>query len=147
MFKDTSDTQLFNNNTPLHQDSLTLFDIRKSKDTIIRFRGLQVLNFWASWCKPCLEEIPSLEELQSNYHGINVFLLSFDDTTNLKKAIQKYKVNLPAYFITDTSIFKVPKILPRTVVLRNDTVVRDMYVSRDWMSKEMRLMFDSLSKN
>lgn len=147
VFEESSDTQLFDNNTSLHHDSLTLFDIRKSRDTVIRFKGVQVLNFWASWCKPCLEEIPSLEQLQSNYHGINFFLLSFDDTANLKKAIQKYKINLPAYFVIDTSVFKVPKILPRTIVLRNDTVIRDMYVSRNWLSKEMRLMFDSLAKN
>jgi len=145
-FNETSDTQLFDNNTPLRAKSLKGIDIKKIKDTLIMFEGVKVLNFWASWCKPCLEEIPSLEQLQQKYNSIDVLLLSFDDTNNLRKAIQQHKINLPAYFVTDTSIFKIPKVLPRTIVLRNDTVIRDMYVSRNWLSDEMLLMFDTLSK-
>lgn len=145
-FEETSDTQLFDNNTPLRAKSLKGIDIKKIKDTLIMFEGVKVLNFWASWCKPCLEEIPSLEQLQQKYNSIDVLLLSFDDTNNVRKAIQQHKINLPAYFVTDTSIFKIPKVLPRTVVLRNDTVIRDMYVSRNWVSDEMLLMFDTLLK-
>lgn len=37
-----------------------------------------VLNFWASWCAPCLEEFPSLEALQQSMPGIRVLAVSFD---------------------------------------------------------------------
>lgn len=37
-----------------------------------------VLNFWASWCPPCLEEFPSLEALQQAMPGITVLAVAFD---------------------------------------------------------------------
>ncbi len=39
-----------------------------------------VINFWATWCKPCVTELPSFEEIQQNYKGQNVqvLLISMD---------------------------------------------------------------------
>tara|TARA_Y100000591_G_scaffold320018_1_gene332834 strand:+ start:101 stop:610 length:510 start_codon:yes stop_codon:yes gene_type:complete len=47
-------------------DSLTFLDIRNNELKLSDYRGnLILLNFWATWCAPCKEEMPSLDFLQS----------------------------------------------------------------------------------
>jgi peroxiredoxin len=52
------------------------------KITLSDYRGqIVVLNFWATWCPPCIEELPSLETLQQRMKdkGIKVLAISIDD--------------------------------------------------------------------
>jgi cytochrome c biogenesis protein CcmG/thiol:disulfide interchange protein DsbE len=52
------------------------------KITLSDYRGqVVVLNFWATWCPPCIEELPSLETLQQRMKdkGIKVLAISIDD--------------------------------------------------------------------
>ena len=53
---------------------------------------LLVCNFWATWCKPCVEEMPYFEQLHTNYQDENVTVLfvSLDNPSLLKKRVQKF---------------------------------------------------------
>lgn len=146
-FETLSNSQMFEKGTDLDIDSLLLYDIKSRKDTLIRLQGIRLLNFWASWCKPCLAEMKSLQEFHNTYPEININLLSFEDTINQKKAIIYRNISLPAFFVKDTMVFKVPNLLPRTIILRNDTVIWDMYTARDWASSEIATMMDTLIKH
>ena len=55
--------------------------IENAKDTTL------VINFWATWCKPCIEELPCFEELRERYIGQNVLviLVSLDFKSQLEK--------------------------------------------------------------
>lgn len=59
-----------------------------------------VLNFWASWCRPCLEEFPSLVEFQEKYKGkVAVIGINGDEEDpreNALKAQKKYRLNFPS---------------------------------------------------
>ena len=48
-----------------------------------------VLNFWATWCQPCVEELPSFEALQKQYAGkpVKVVLVSMDFAKDLEKRV------------------------------------------------------------
>ncbi|AKQ47758.1 redoxin [Rufibacter radiotolerans] len=48
-----------------------------------------VLNFWATWCQPCVEELPSFEALQKQYAGkpVKVILVSMDFAKDLEKRV------------------------------------------------------------
>src|SRR6187431_1826690 len=57
-----------------------------------------VINFWATWCKPCVQELPYFEELHKNYSasGVKVIMVSLDFKreleTRVKPFVQKNKM-------------------------------------------------------
>src|SRR5690554_3237274 len=59
-----------------------------------------VLNFWASWCRPCLEEFPSLVQFQEKYKGkVKVIGINGDEENpreNALKTQKKYGLNFPS---------------------------------------------------
>jgi thiol-disulfide isomerase/thioredoxin len=139
-----SQTQMFDIGHVLQVSKLPLTNVVTSQDTMLELKGIRILNFWASWCKPCLNEMKSLGNLQKVYTEVDINLISFDDTINQKKAIVSNNIHLPAFFIKDTTIFNIPEILPRTIILKNNTVIRDMYIARDWTSVETTNMIDTI---
>lgn len=63
------------------------------------FRGKAVLlNFWATWCEPCKQEIPHFVDLQNRYssQGVQILGISMDDSEPPVRTFQKeFKVNYP----------------------------------------------------
>lgn len=52
---------------------------------------IKVINFWATWCAPCIEELPYFEEIGSQYMDeIEVHLISLDDAKNIDSAVQPF---------------------------------------------------------
>lgn len=68
------------------------------KVTLSQFRGqVVVLNFWATWCPPCIEETPSLIKMQSRMKdkGVVVLAVSIDvDDAAYHKFLKDYGVNM-----------------------------------------------------
>ena len=77
------------------------FTIHDSDRTVSlsQFRGkIVILNFWASWCAPCIEEMPSLVRLQKKFQGTDVVVLAVsvdEDADAYHKFLKDYKVDLP----------------------------------------------------
>lgn len=53
---------------------------------------VKVINFWATWCKPCIKELPYFEALQRQNEGqdLQVYLISFDDVENLENRVKPF---------------------------------------------------------
>lgn len=52
---------------------------------------IQVINFWATWCKPCVDELPAFEKLKATYGDqIDVILISLDDVENLETKVNPF---------------------------------------------------------
>jgi peroxiredoxin len=83
------------------QPQLSLKDMDGKAHTLSDYRGkVVVLNFWATWCVPCKEEMPFFVEAQKKYGQRNVVILaaSLDDARTRKyvhKFIQSYKMDFP----------------------------------------------------
>lgn len=54
-----------------------------------------VLNFWATWCAPCVKEMPDLDHLHAKYQDVSFVGLAVDTQVNVEKFIQKVQVAYP----------------------------------------------------
>lgn len=73
-------------------------DTRGRLQALSQWRGqIMVLNFWASWCEPCREELPDFAELRSRYHpkGIEFVGIAIDKPDNVKRFLLQHPVDFP----------------------------------------------------
>ncbi len=65
-----------------------------------------VVNFWATWCPPCLEEMPILVEFQQQYspQGVQVIGVAVDNLEQVKDFIDFYGINFPVLVGSDDAI-------------------------------------------
>lgn len=87
------------------------------------FRGQWlVINYWATWCKPCIEEIPELNELAATYPDtLALFGVDFDKQQGepLRQAIAKLGIAFPVLLEdpSGTLAFDYPQVLPTTYLI------------------------------
>ena len=83
---------------PKPAPSLQLFDMDGEFHDLDSYKGrVVVLNFWATWCPPCVEEIPSLGRLQAAFSEDDLVVLSVDIGES-KEDIGKFLEQIPADF-------------------------------------------------
>lgn len=88
--------------------------------------GPLVVNFWATWCPPCIEEMPDLESLNQDYPTVRFVGLAIDTQRNVKKFLEKipvsYDILVPGYSgVKDMRQLGNPKGgLPYTLVIAAD---------------------------
>lgn len=90
------------------------------------YRGkIVVLNFWATWCGPCVEEMPMLADIQNRYgvRGVVVIGVSLDDedsAAQVPRFVQKRKINFPVWVggtTEDLERFGLGEALPATAFI------------------------------
>jgi peroxiredoxin len=120
------------------------------KVTLSQFRGqVVVLNFWATWCPPCVEETPSLIQMQTllKPKGVVVLAISIDaDDEAYHKFLKDYSVNMVTVRDEAQRVSKLYGTFgwPETYVIDRQGVMRRKFIGPvDWTSPEVR---DYLSK-
>jgi peroxiredoxin len=111
---------------------------------------LLVLNFWASWCPPCIEETPSLNAFQQQMKkdGVVVLAVSIDANEKLyKQFIQRYKVGFTTARDPEANIsasygtFQIPE----SYIIDTTGHVREKIISNtNWMDPEFLAHVKSL---
>jgi len=122
----------------------------QNKVTLSQYRGQVVLlNFWATWCPPCIEEMPSLVEMQRRLKskGVTVLAISVDvDEGAYKQFVRDHNVNLIT--VRDPSgksnglygTFKFPETY---IIDRNGVMRRKFIGAVEWTAPDI---IDFLSK-
>ena len=109
-------------------DGLTFLDAKKQELNLDDYRGnLILLNFWATWCAPCKEEMPSLDLLQNheNLNNLKIFPINVGQD-NIKKATDFFEdlkiQNLELYFDTSITLAKKFRLrgIPTSILINKD---------------------------
>ena len=109
---------------------------------------IYVVNFWATWCAPCVEEMPELSALQTEIQSrqIQILGIGIDSPSNIAEFAGKYKITYPLYNGgldgTELSHQLGNKAggLPFTVVISRDGKVKRTFLGRlkmDELRKEI----------
>ena len=109
-------------------DSLTFLDAKNKQVNIDEYQGnLIIMNFWATWCAPCKEEMPSLDILQNHkkLNNLKIFPINVGKD-NLEKSLIFFKnlniKNLRVYFDNPTTLAKKFGLrgIPTSILLNKD---------------------------
>ena len=113
------------NETPKPISSLVFEDFSGGKININEYRGkLVVVNFWATWCKPCKKEMPSLDDLyqDNNFKNLKIFAVNMEkpNTLRTKKFFTDLNIKkLEIFFDSNLNFVKEFKLrgVPTTVLI------------------------------
>ena len=109
-------------------DNVIFLDKNDKKINIKEFNGnLLLLNFWATWCAPCKEEMPSLDRLQVNQNLSNLKIFAINVSQESKKKVDSFFEdlnieNFDPYFDAPTTLAKTFSLrgVPTSILIDKD---------------------------
>ena len=108
------------------QPTLAIETLDGKRFELAQHRGRWVVvNFWATWCGPCLKEMPALSALDTMREYIDVVGLAYEDTTpdEMKAFLKKHPVSYPVALVdvySPPADFETPAGLPTTWLIGPD---------------------------
>lgn len=118
-----------------------IIDEKERKLSLSDFKGkLIVLNFWATWCAPCVSELPSLAKLQKSRPDLHILAVSQDlerDSKNLKDFLNANQAGNLALYLKSPELKKLLPYrgLPTTYILsKKGKILYKIEGDTDWSS-------------
>ena len=130
---------------------LVLNDLEGREHRLDAYRGkVVVLNFWATWCDPCREEMPSFNRLKARMGDAPFVILAVnmaEGEARIGEFLKKVPVEFPVLLDRDSGVSRAwrARLLPYTVVL--DPALRIRYTALgelDWSSPEVEAALRTL---
>jgi cytochrome c biogenesis protein CcmG, thiol:disulfide interchange protein DsbE len=116
-------------------DGVTTVDLEKLKGKVV------VLNLWASFCAPCVEELPSLLALHERMPDVAVVAVSTDQDDGVyRRFLTKHHVTLTTVRDGDGRVNQLygTELIPETYIIDRNGVIRRKFISaQDWTGPEI----------
>jgi len=109
-----------------------------------------LVNFWATWCEPCRNEMPSIRELRDALAGKPFEVLAVnlaEPESRIERFMQQTPFDFPVLLDRDTKTAKAWKarILPATFIVGADGTIRYHHVGElDWSQEKVRRLIAGL---
>lgn len=149
----TEGTLLLNDMEKNGIPDFSLTDIKGREIRLSDFKGkVVIVNFWASWCAPCVTEFPSLLELVRLFPDRLILLAVSADRSkeDMLRFLQAFEVNEPNLHVLWDKNMKVmngfgTEVLPESYIIGKDgRLIRKVVGVDDWSSADARSFFKSL---
>jgi thiol-disulfide isomerase/thioredoxin len=95
-----------------------------------------IINFWATWCAPCREEIPELNEFYKN-KDINLIAIAIDEIADVVKFQDEIPIQYPSFIADELEGVTLAKklgnergVLPFTVIIQPDGLVKKSFYGK-----------------
>jgi len=125
--------------------ALSLRDLEGKPHRLEDYRGKVVLiNFWATWCGPCREEMPSINRLRASLAGQPFAVLAVnlaEPEARIRRFLEQVPLDFPVLLDRDTAVAKAwqARILPASYVVGPDGKIRLSYLGElDWSRESVR---------
>jgi thiol-disulfide isomerase/thioredoxin len=142
---------------PVSSQELKKLKITDLEKIIAESKTPLIINFWATFCKPCMEEIPHFQKLGKKYerNGVKLLLVSLDMKDDfpgkVKAFIKNKKITTPAAWLDETNAdYFCPRIdkawsgaIPATLFINNRSSYRKFTeepLSEEQLEKEIRII-------
>jgi len=132
--------------------AFTLPDLRGHEVSVADLRGkVLLINFWATWCGPCVVEMPSMEKLYREFHdeGFEILAISSDLQGQMvtKPFKEQFELTFPILHDLQQEVNATYQIrsIPASVLVGKDGVIAYRVPgARDWYSEKARTMIRQL---
>jgi thiol-disulfide isomerase/thioredoxin len=97
-----------------NSQTVKTIDLGQFQQLLKTGNNIKIINFWATWCAPCVAELPHFEAVYKKNKNIDMYLVSLDflkEKNNVERFVQKKQLKIPIYILseTDANVF-VPAI-------------------------------------
>ena len=130
-------------------------NLRGGNASLADYKGkLVLLNFWATWCIPCTEEMPGMETLWQDYkaQGLEIVAVSVDEGSRgrIKNFTKMFGINFPILLDPESEVsdlYEVSGVPTSFLIDRNGKLIARIVGTEDWLSDDaLRLVQELLAQ-
>ncbi len=126
----------------------SLRDINGERHSFSEFKDKAVfLNFWATWCPPCIAEMPSIQRLYDEYGDKLVFVLaSSEDIKTLNRFLEKKEYTFPVYILDSRvpDVFASRSIPASFLISPEGKILMKKQGAARWDGKKVKALLDEI---
>jgi thiol-disulfide isomerase/thioredoxin len=132
------------------RNSIEITDLNGVEIPLKKFEGKVIfLSFWATWCAPCIKEMPSIDSVSSKFEDEVVFILaSNEEVENIRQFKEKRPFKLNYVHIKTSPESLGVYALPATFIFdKNGDLAFEEFDSRNWNSEESFALIKNILNN